>query len=500
MFKKILIANRGEIAVRIINACKEMSIPTVAVYSTVDRSSLHVKNADEAVHIGPPPPLESYLNMDRIIGAALDTLAEAIHPGYGFLAENAEFARKCVEAGLVFIGSTAESIRLLGNKIESRETMRKSGIPLIPGMMSSGKDAAFILAESERIGFPVLVKAVAGGGGKGMRIVKEKGEFEDSLNAAMRDAHSAFGDEKVYVEKYIENPRHIEFQILADSQGNVIHLFERECSIQRRHQKIIEETPSVALDPELRNRMGKTAIRAVKAAHYVNAGTVEFLLDPDNHFYFLEVNTRIQVEHPITELTAGVDLVKWQIRIAAGEKLTLSPDRLSQRGHAIECRIYAEDPELNFLPSPGKILFMKEPAGPGIRNDCGIYSGFEVPMEYDPILSKLVVWAEDREAAINKMIFALNDYTILGIRTPIPMLIDILSHPQFREGLTYTNFLEKHFPDWKLEINEDYIDEALITAAIQSMTGSAAAGKGTVSAERDSTWKSIGGWELGQRH
>jgi acetyl-CoA carboxylase biotin carboxylase subunit len=500
MFKKILIANRGEIAVRIINACREMSIPAVAIYSTVDRSSLHVKLADEAVHIGPAPPLESYLNIDRIIQVALDTGAEAIHPGYGFLAENAQFARRCENAGLTFIGSGSESIRLLGNKIESRETMSKSRIPLIPGMMATGKDADSIREEALKIGFPVLVKAVAGGGGKGMRIVKDKKDFGDSLQAAMREAHSAFGDETVYVEKYIENPRHIEFQILADRHGNVIHLFERECSIQRRHQKIIEETPSVALDPGLRKRMGETAVRAVKAAHYTNAGTVEFLMDQEKRYYFLEVNTRIQVEHPITEFTTGVDLVKWQIRIAAGEQLTLKQEALSQRGHSIECRIYAEDPERNFLPSPGKVLFMKEPSGPGIRNDCGIYTGFEVPMEYDPILSKLVVWAEDRESAIRKMIFALRDYTILGIKTPIPMLIDILSHKEFGEGRTYTNFIERHFPDWKPGVNDRYIDEALITAAIQAMNKKPASRRVAEGAQSVSLWETIGSWELGRSH
>jgi acetyl-CoA carboxylase, biotin carboxylase subunit len=449
MFDKILIANRGEIAVRIMATCREMGIRTVAVYSEADRDALHVLEADQAVLLGPSEPSESYLNMDRIIAAAKSTGAQAIHPGYGFLAENALFAERCEEAGVVFIGPPAKAIRDLGDKTVARRTMQGSGVPVIPGMMKPEEDTATLVLEAQKIGYPVLIKAAGGGGGKGMRVVRSPEEFKDSCVAASREAKSAFGNGDIYLEKYIEQPRHVEFQILADSYGNVVHLLERECSIQRRHQKIIEETPSPVLTPELRDAMGRAAVAAAKASGYVNAGTVEFLLDTDGSFYFLEVNTRLQVEHPITEMITGIDLVRQQIEIAAGMPLELSQDDIVGRGHAIECRIYAEDPLSAFMPSPGKIHFVKEPRGPGIRNDTGVYSGFTVPMEYDPILAKLIVHASSRQACMERMIRALHDYVILGVLTPIPFLIDVLETEAFAKGDTYTDFIDRHFADWQ---------------------------------------------------
>ena len=448
MFDKILIANRGEIAVRIIATCREMGIQTVAVYSEVDRDALHVLEADHAVCLGSSEPSDSYLNMDKIIAAAKQTGAQAIHPGYGFLAENAAFALRCEQEGLVFIGPPAKAIRDLGDKTIARRAMAGSGVPVIPGMMKPEEDVNKLASEAEKIGYPVLIKAAAGGGGKGMRVVSSPMDFSDACSSASREARSAFGNGDIYLEKYIDKPRHVEFQVLADSHGNTIHLLERECSIQRRHQKIIEETPSPAMTPELRDEMGKAAVGAAKAAGYVNAGTVEFLLDQDNRFYFLEVNTRLQVEHPITEMITGIDLVRQQIEIAAGNFLKLSQSDIVGQGHAIECRIYAEDPLSGFMPSSGKIHFVKEPRGPGIRNDSGIYSGYTVPMEYDPILSKLIVHAQNRQECISRMIRALKDYVILGVLTPIPFLVDILSSEAFVKGETYTDFIQTHFDDW----------------------------------------------------
>jgi acetyl-CoA carboxylase biotin carboxylase subunit len=499
MFKKVLVANRGEIAVRILKACRELGIKTVAVYSEADRAALHVALADEARLLGAPPPLESYLNIDKIIQAARDSGAEAIHPGYGFLAENHRFAARCEKEGIVFVGSTSESIRLMGNKVESRKTMQKAGVPLIPG--TEGKAAAVddIIAEAKSIGLPVLIKATAGGGGKGMRSVHEEKSLKEAIESAMREANSAFGDPSVYIEKLIDEPRHIEFQILADQSGHTIHLFERECSTQRRHQKIVEETPSTALTPELRATMGEMAVRAARAAHYVNAGTVECLLDRDGRFYFLEMNTRIQVEHPVTELVVGLDLVKWQLRIATGETLTLKQENLSQKGHAIECRIYAEDPANGFLPSPGKILYMQEPAGPGIRNDCGIYSGCEVSPYYDPILSKLVVWAETRDDAIERMIHALEDYTIVGIKTTIPFLRDLVSHPEFRAGNTFTSFIPKNMPGWSEKISDELVQDAVCAGAVHEILKSQSprARGGALFKQELSPWQTVGKWEIG---
>ena len=495
--KKILVANRGEIAVRIIRACRESGIPSVAVYSEVDRGAPHVQLADQAVLIGPAPPLESYLNMDKLVDTAKKTKANAIHPGYGFLAENSDFARRCEDEGIIFIGPDSKALGLVGDKVASRDTMTKAKIPIIPGMKSKGKDLKEFVSEADRIGYPVLLKASLGGGGKGMRVVYSKDELKSAVEAGMREAKSAFGDESVYLEKYIENPRHIEFQALADNHRNVVHLFERECSIQRRHQKIVEETPSTALDNDLRSRMGEVAKKVIKVSGYTNAGTVEFLLDKDGKFYFLEVNARLQVEHPITELTTGIDLVKAQISVANEEKLKFKQEDLSQRGHAIECRIYAEDPDNDFLPSFGKILFVKEPNGPGIRNDSGIYSGLDVPMHYDPILAKLITWGEDRETARKKMTAALSDYIILGIKTQIEFLKDVMIHPEFIAGHTQTDFIPKNMSHWKKKKKEKkFLDQALIAAAISSFNKT----PGRMKVVKESTfdpWLALGKWELG---
>ena len=501
MFKKILIANRGEIAVRVIKACREMGISTVAVYSDVDRKSLHVQMADEAVPIGPAPAIESYLNMDRIIAAARATGAEAIHPGYGFLAENSDFARRLEKEKVVFIGPNSKALELVGDKVRARQTMDKAGVPIIPGMNSIPKDISEYEAAAKKLGYPVMIKASAGGGGKGMRIVCSEQELRPGLEAGRREAKSAFGDESVYLEKYIEEPRHVEFQVLADNYGNTVHLFERECSIQRRHQKIVEESPSQALDPTLRTKMGETAKKVVRAAGYNNAGTVEFLLDKNKNFFFLEVNARLQVEHPVTEFCTGVDLVRQQIRIAAGEKLSFSQKDLEQRGHALECRIYAEDATKNFLPSSGKILFLKEPKGPGVRHDCGVYSGWEVPIYYDPILAKLIVWAEDRDAACDRMLAALNDYAILGISTSISFLKDIINHPEFRAGRTNTGFIKNHFENWgEKEKSEDKLRLALAAAAFDSINSGPSGNKvvGGTQKATVSLWQTLGHWRLGE--
>jgi len=499
MFKKILIANRGEIAVRVIKASRELKIKSVAVFSEADRTGLHVQAADEAVCIGPAPAVDSYLDIDRILKAAAETGAEAVHPGYGFLAENAEFARRCEQAGIVFIGPGSEAMELVGDKVRSRQTLEKAGIPIIPGMKDVFEDINDYPAAAENIGYPVMIKASAGGGGKGMRVAYSPEELIPGIEAGKREAGAAFGDDSVYLEKYIEEPKHVEFQVLADNWGNTVHLFERECSIQRRHQKIVEESPSMALDPELRARMGEIACKVMQISGYKNAGTVEFLLDKDKNFFFLEVNARLQVEHPVTELVTGLDLVHHQIKIAAGEKLTLDQKDLRQQGHAIECRIYAEDPLNNFLPSSGKVLFLQEPTGPGIRHDCGIFSGCEVPIYYDPILAKLIVWAEDREQACDRMVRALDEYIILGIRTSINFLKDVISHNQFRSGNTTTNFIEQYFKNWeprtKQEIQQDL---ALLAAAFDEQNRSfQGKGGGYTNKPSYSPWTSLGKWKIG---
>ncbi len=445
MFKKILIANRGEIAVRIARACRELRIPSAAVYSDPDRESLHVKKADEAQALGGAAPSESYLNIPKILEAAKEAKADAVHPGFGFLSENANFAEACAKAGLTFIGPKPDVIRKMGDKIGAKQFLKPHGIPVIPGVERPVADAKEAAKIAEVVGYPLLVKAAAGGGGKGMRVVRKADELASSLEAAQREAKGAFGDDRVFIEKYIEGPRHIEIQVVADQHGKVIHLFERECSLQRRHQKVIEETPSVALDAELREKMGATAVKIAELIGYTNVGTMEFILDSQRNFYFLEVNTRLQVEHPITEMVTGVDLVKTQIRIAMGLSLDLNPH---QRGHAIEGRIYAEDPENKFLPSIGRITRLREPRGEGVRVDTGIYEGWTIPMEYDPMLAKLIVHAPSRNGAIIKMIRALESYEIRGVKTNISFLIDLLRHETFLEGRTETGVIGRHFSDW----------------------------------------------------
>jgi len=444
MFKKVLVANRGEIAVRVLRACRELGLRTVAVYSEVDRNALHVRYADEAYCIGPAPARESYLRMDRILDVATRARAEAIHPGYGFLAENDEFARVCAQAGLVFIGPPAAAMQAMGDKIHARRTVSKQGVPVVPGTYEPLRDDE-IIAAANQVGFPFFVKAAAGGGGKGMRRVERIEELASAIARARSEAESAFGDGTVYLERIIKPARHIEFQILADTRGNVIHLGERECSIQRRHQKMVEESPSVALDEELREKMGKAAVAAARAAGYVNAGTIEFLLDKERNFYFLEMNTRLQVEHPVTELVTGIDIVKEQLRIASGRPLSYQQKEVQQRGWAIECRITAEDPYNGFLPSTGKILSLHEPTGPGVRLESALYEGFEVSLYYDPLIAKLCVWGPDRAAAIMRVKRALGEYKILGIATSIPFHQKLFQSTSFIGGHFDTTFLDERF-------------------------------------------------------
>lgn len=443
MIKKVLIANRGEIAVRIIRACREMGIETVAVYSEADREALHTKLADEAVCIGPAASSESYLSMDRMISATIVTGADAIHPGFGFLSENAKFAELCERCHITFIGPKAKVIASLGNKQEARNTMITAGVPVIPGSEKSVCEVMEGAEMADRIGYPVIIKAALGGGGKGMRTAYSPEEFEQSFQTAQKEAQMAFGDGTMYIEHYVENPRHIEFQILADHYGNVIHLGERDCSIQRNHQKMIEESPSVALSEELREEMGEAAVKAAKAAGYVNAGTIEFLLDKNGSFYFMEMNTRIQVEHPVTEWVTGIDLVKEQIRIASGEKLSYTQEEVRLDGYAIECRINAENPEKGFRPSPGTITDMYLPGGKGIRIDSAVYSGYCIPPYYDSMIAKLIVWAENRQEAIRKMQSALGETVIEGIDTNIDYQYEILNHPDYLSGNVDVGFIQK---------------------------------------------------------
>ncbi len=443
MFKKILIANRGEIAVRIIRACHELGIATVAVYSDVDRASLHVSKADEAYHIGPAPAAESYLRIDKILDVAQRTGAEAIHPGYGFLSENAKFAQACADAGVKFIGPTPASMEMMGSKTRARQAMEKAGIPTVPGT-SRGLDSPEQAEQvAEKIGYPVMLKAAAGGGGKGMRLVHSREQLRPALEAARSEAQRSFGDDEVYIEKAIINPRHIEMQVMADEHGHTVWLGERECTIQRRHQKVLEESPSPIVNPEMRRQMGEVAVRVAQAAHYANAGTVEFLVDQQKNFYFLEMNTRLQVEHPVTELITGQDLVHLQIRIAAGEQLPFVQDDIKVRGHAIECRIYAEDPDNNFFPSPGKVTLLLPPAGPGIRHDSGTYEGWTVPIDYDPLLAKLIGYGADRRQAIMRLQRALHEYFAAGIKTNISLFQRILQDPDFVAGRIDTGYLDR---------------------------------------------------------
>ena len=440
MFKKVLIANRGEIALRVIRVCKQFGIKTVAVYSQADRDSLHVRFADEAVCIGPPPGKDSYLKIPRIIAAAEITGADAIHPGYGFLAENASFAEICTTSGIKFIGPTAEMITLMGDKALARDTMKKAGVPVIPGSDGVVKEVGQALEIGRAIGWPVIIKAAAGGGGRGMRIVREESELENAFKTAQHEAEQAFGNPDVYVEKFVEQPHHVEFQVFGDRYGNAIHLGERDCSVQRRHQKLIEESPSPVMNEELRKKMGEAAIKACTAVQYENAGTVEFLVDKNRNFYFMEMNTRIQVEHPVTEQVTGHDLIKLQLRVASGEKL---PKRkVTPHGHAMECRINAEDPFNNFRPSPGKVTDFHMPGGFGVRVDTHVYTGYHVPPYYDSLVAKLVVFAQTREGAVNKMAASLEELTIEGIKTTIPFHRQVMRDERFRRGTFDTSFLD----------------------------------------------------------
>jgi acetyl-CoA carboxylase biotin carboxylase subunit len=448
MFQKILIANRGEIAVRVMRACREMGIRAVAIYSDVDREALHVRMADEAYPCGPPAARESYLRMERVIEIARRAGADAIHPGYGFLAENGEFADLCAEAGIVFIGPPGEVMRAMGDKVRARQRMQEAGVPIVPGTTRALSDAEAI-EFAAAVGFPVMVKACAGGGGKGMRLVTRASEMEKALQRARGEARASFGDDSLYVEKFVEQPRHIEIQLLADRHGSAVHLFERECSVQRRHQKVIEEAPANGVGPELRERMGRAAVAAARAVGYVGAGTCEFLVDKNDEFYFLEMNTRVQVEHAITEAVTGVDIVKAMIRAAAGEPLGIAQESLAIHGHAIEARIYAEDAEANFAPSPGRIVVYRPPAGIGVRVDSGVYQGATVTVFYDPMVAKLIAWGQDRPEAIDRLRRALSEFVVKGIKTSIPFHQKLLRHPVFLAGRYDTGFIEQHMAGGK---------------------------------------------------
>jgi acetyl-CoA carboxylase biotin carboxylase subunit len=487
LIKRVLIANRSEIACRIIRSCKSLGIETVAVYSNIDSDALHKKLADYSVCIGGMTAKESYLDMDLIINAALECGADAIHPGYGFLSENPVFNQKVIDAGLIFIGPNPDSMSLLGSKTASRELMIKKNVPIVPGLKSNSADIDEYRKFAESIKYPVLIKAAAGGGGKGMRVVYSESELSESINAARRESLSAFGSDEIFMEKYIQKPRHIEFQVAGDKHGNYIHLFERECSLQRRHQKIIEEAPSTALNPEIREKMSQAAITAIKSAKYDNVGTVEFLLDEDGSFYFLEVNARIQVEHPITEEITGIDIVKLQIDIANGLPIELNQDKIKSNGWAIECRIYAEDAYNNFLPSSGKILFLKVPSGDGIRYDSGIENGSYVSVFYDPILAKLITYGSTREDARLKMINALKENIILGVKTSIPFMITLLESEEFIKGNTYTTFIDSNYS------NLISIDDSInlnYAASVATLTNK---NSGKIDYN---PWKSIGKWEI----
>jgi len=462
MFRKILVANRGEIAVRVMRTCREMGIRTVAVYSQADRLALHVRMADEAYEIGPPAARESYLVQGKIIGTARRSGAEGIHPGYGFLSENAAFADAVAAAGLIFIGPSGEAMRKMGDKTAARKLMKSAGVPTVPGSKDAVDDPKQALAIAEGVGFPVLVKASAGGGGKGMRLVHRAEDLISLFNSAASEARSAFGDGRVYIEKYVENPRHIEFQIIADNHGNVVHLGERECSIQRRHQKVIEESPSTLLDEKMRREMGEAAVEAARSCGYANAGTIEFIVDKNRNFYFLEMNTRLQVEHPVTEMVTGLDLVRLQLEIAAGGKLPFHQEQIERHGHAIECRIYAEDPENNFLPSIGKLKHLQRPGGNGVREDSGVGEGDEISIYYDPMISKLVAWGANRDEAIRRMRRALREYEIAGVRTTIPFCLWVLNHPKFCAGDFDTHFVQNEFCEVQLSATNGESD---LTAA-----------------------------------
>jgi acetyl-CoA carboxylase biotin carboxylase subunit len=466
---KVLIANRGEIAVRIIRACREMGYPTVAVYSEPDRAAMHVVYADQALPVGPAPSRESYLRIDRILEAAKKSGAEAIHPGYGFLSENAEFARACRDAGLLFIGPSPESIEAMGSKTEARSRMKAAGVPVVPGLVEPVKSFDEIADFAKEAGFPIMIKAAAGGGGKGLRRIDREEDLFQAYERVTSEAQSFFGDASVYAEKFVESPRHIEVQVVGDQHGNIVHVGERECTLQRRHQKVVEECPSPVVDDDLRERLGAMAVKAAAAVSYYSTGTIECLMGPDRQFYFLEMNTRLQVEHPVTEMVWGVDLVKEQLRIARGEKLSFTQQDLRRLGHAIECRIYAEDPARKFAPSPGLIRYINLPQGPGVRNDQGVYAGYTVPVFYDPMLSKLIVHGQDREQAIARMRRALAEYRIEGIMTTIPFFTFIMNDPEFQAGRFDTGFIDRILPEIDFAhrpTDERHVDAAIAAAAI----------------------------------
>jgi acetyl-CoA carboxylase biotin carboxylase subunit len=496
--KKILIANRGEIAVRIIRACREMDIAPVAVYSECDRTALHVRSADEAYPIGPSEPRESYLRIERIVDAALKAGADAVHPGYGFLAENHAFAAAVRDAGLIFIGPTPEAIETMGIKTAARAAAKRAGVPVVPGTedpIAPDVADAKIARMASSIGYPVLVKAVAGGGGKGMRTVTDPRELSSAVRAARSEAGAAFGDAAIYLERQLTRPRHIEVQLLGDAHGTVLPFVERECSIQRRHQKVVEETPSTAVSPALRQAMTSAAAAVASAVGYTNAGTIEFLLDQDGRFYFLEMNTRLQVEHPITEMVTGVDLVQWQIRIARGERLALDPAALvTPRGHSIECRVYAEDPDNHFLPSPGRIVALRTPGGPGIRDDSGAAAGLDVPIFYDPMISKLVAWAEDRPRAIARMRRALGEYRVAGIKTTVPFFVWLMAQAEFVDGRFHTTYLDEVLQARNgrpfVEPSPEAEDIAVIAAAIHTVLSPPATGPHNGASSATGHWKS----------
>ncbi|HEX4999620.1 MAG TPA: acetyl-CoA carboxylase biotin carboxylase subunit [Terriglobia bacterium] len=494
MFKKILISNRGEIAVRVIRACREMRIATAAVYSEADRGALHARMADEAFPIGPAPAIQSYLLIERIMDAAARAGADAIHPGYGFLAENAALAEACEAGGVTFIGPSPASMRLMGLKVESRRAVARSGAPIVPGSTDPITDDRAAKSLADSIGYPIMLKASAGGGGKGMRLVAAAKELESALSATRAEAAAAFGDDAIYIEKFIEQPRHIEIQVLADRHGAAITLGERECTIQRRHQKVIEECPSPIVDADLRRRMSEAALQVARAASYTNAGTVEFLVDRNRQFYFLEMNTRLQVEHPITEMVTGVDIVQQQIRIAAGEPLSLKQDDVSLRGAAIECRVYAEDPDNNFFPSPGRITQLRRPSGPWVRDDSGVYEGWTVPVDYDPLISKLAVWGATRHDALDRMRRALGEYRVEGIRTNLDFFREVLEHPHFRQGDFDTGFIDRWLagrPE-PAEPARDERDLAAIVAAIAEAARKPAPAGSAGASQPESAWKRIG--------
>jgi acetyl-CoA carboxylase, biotin carboxylase subunit len=487
--QKLLVANRGEIAVRVMRSAREMGIPTVAVYSEADKTAVHTRYADEAIHIGNAPASESYLVMDNIIAACKKTGANAVHPGYGFLSENATFAKKCAEVGIIFVGPPIHAIQVMGDKITSKQTVKSFEVPLVPGMDEPISDVKKAKEIAETIGYPVMIKASAGGGGKGMRIVENPTDFQEQMERAMSEARNAFGNDAVFVEKYIASPKHIEVQVMGDQHGNIVYLFERECSIQRRHQKVVEEAPSALMNAEQRKKIGEAAVNVARSCGYYGAGTVEFIADDQLNFYFLEMNTRLQVEHPVTEMITGVDLVKEQIRVAEGNILSFTQDELKLNGHSMEVRVYAEDPENNFLPDTGKLVRYQPPKGPGVRVDDGVEEGSEISIYYDPMVAKLVSHGKDREEAIERMLRAIAEYEIQGIKTTLPFCAFVLKHPEFRQGTFTTKFVEQHFTPEKLKSDSTQdLKEIAALVALQSINGKKKT-ETPAPASRKSNWK-----------